>query len=391
MNNQPGSNERNGQPPVDILLSQGFRDALFNVNDAWWNYQCAAARGGDVRLLTHQNGHILSSFVPAPGPFALQEAAGKGKCGSRDREQVTLDWFRHKLLGEAESAALTGTDENLCISLADGDAVDIPPAEFLARKDARAAIAAGQSAFTSASAQAENVVIGAQAQALSFAAGLGPNVVPLFTVAEGEGAILAGIPQADITVSTPAGVQDLACQAGLDQKPTIRTGCDSIVFVGLGVQRAGSSEWENIDEQAFPVRGLGTHTDIDLVGVAERLNPGDRLALLVYGHHSQYIASYSRDPSIPLVNVSAELRLPLYASDAQGLPDFGRAASEVLLPASELDGGCTDPTSAFSPACAAQGTAIHGLRTLCEYVWAPELCALTNTDVVSALSSGAQT
>ena len=162
--------------------------------------------------------------------------------------------------------------------------------------------------------------------------------------------------------------------------PTTRSGCDSIIFVGLGLRRAGSSEWLNVDEQAYPVRGLGTHTDIDLVGVAERLQPGDSLALLIYGHHPQYFFSYSRDASIPVVNVSAELRLPVYAAKADGTPDFGFDPANAIVGSAEDNGGCTDPAAAFDPACAAEGTAIHALRSYCDYNWIPELCAATDTD-----------
>ncbi|MDX1598322.1 MAG: CocE/NonD family hydrolase, partial [Marinobacter sp.] len=46
-------------PKVDVLLTQGMKDTLFNFNDAWRNFECLQSRGGDVRLLTHQTGHIL--------------------------------------------------------------------------------------------------------------------------------------------------------------------------------------------------------------------------------------------------------------------------------------------------------------------------------------------
>ena len=55
---------------VDVLLTQGMRDTLFNFNEAWRNFECLKASGGDVRLLTHQTGHIL----PAEAPDEAQPA-----------------------------------------------------------------------------------------------------------------------------------------------------------------------------------------------------------------------------------------------------------------------------------------------------------------------------
>lgn len=54
---------------VDVLLTQGMRDTLFNFNEAWRNFECLKASGGDVRLLTHQTGHILPAEAPMkPSP-----------------------------------------------------------------------------------------------------------------------------------------------------------------------------------------------------------------------------------------------------------------------------------------------------------------------------------
>ena len=82
-----------------------------------------------------------------------------------------------------------------------------------------------------------------------------------------------------------------------------------------------------IDDQITPFRGLGDHQDIDLVGIAERLQAGEELGLWVSGYHPQYLESFSRDATIPLVNISASLRLPLFALDSDGRPD----ASAALL------------------------------------------------------------
>ncbi|TAJ52499.1 MAG: hypothetical protein EPN60_04930 [Nevskiaceae bacterium] len=334
LNELPGSNQRKGQSGIPVLLSQGFRDTLFNFNDAWWNYQCLAARGDDVRLITHQSGHILNDFAAIPVPqLDFDNNGGNNDCGGRKRGDATLQWFREKLKGEDAASILSGTEDALCVSLADDDAVDIPVDKFLAPRAAERAPPLTAQWFA-AEGGAELVPQGLTAQQLHLALADRPGVVPLFTVQAADGLILAGIAQAEIQLSTPQMVNDLACEQA--QLPTLRTGCDAIVFVGLGLKKAGASDYVLIDDQVLPVRGLGHHADLSLVGVAERLAAGDSLALMIYGYSPQYPLSFSRDPTIPVVNVSASLKLPLYGADAEGKPDFALAVESLVQRA---DGG----------------------------------------------------
>ncbi|WP_372777453.1 CocE/NonD family hydrolase [Litorivivens sp.] len=366
----PGSNTRSGQAPVDVLLTQGFRDTLFNFNDAWWNYQCLRDRGGDVRLMTHQSGHILQGFVPAPGPFKFQEEGGNGNCGAINRNEATKAWFDEKLKGRPPSDLLANTQDQLCISLDDDDAVLIPQGTLLATRTDTTGI--GSKAFTVDNIQLSNVPNGALAQQL-YNAGQTFSVFPLVQVTSDNGAILAGIPLAQLTVSTPQTVNDTACAMG--SVPGIRVGCDSISFVGLGVKRADSDSWQLIDDQIMPVRGIRHHDNIEMVGVAERLNPGDEIALLVYGYHPQYLASFSRDPSIQAVNLAGSIDLPLYASDDDGQPITSESAhGAVSLSVADSGGSCTDLDGMTDPACAVSGTAASLARTFCDYQWQSDFC-----------------
>lgn len=309
-NEAPGGNTRRGQPGIPVLISQGLRDTLFNFNDGWWNYQCMAARGDDVRLITHQSGHLLP---------AIQPAAGNNDCGDRSRSTATLEWFGEKLRGSGEAATLRGTEDAVCMSLADGDAVDIPVEKFLApRADSFGRPLTAE--YLALDGLALSAVPQGAPAVLAYGAPLPlPQALPLLTVREGAALILAGIPQAQIRLSTPQQVNDLVCAEA--QLPTLRTGCDAMVFVGLGVQKPGASGYTLIDEQVLPVRGLGEHA-VSLVGVGERLAAGDRLALLVYGYNPQYLVSIGRDLTIPVVDVAADLQLPLYGAGPGGQPDF---------------------------------------------------------------------
>ena len=334
INELPGGNRRNGQSGIPVLISQGMRDTLFNFNDAWWNYQCLATRGDDVRLITHQSGHILNSFVDLPVPqLNFGNTGGNNDCGRRKRGDATVEWFNEKLRGREPAGILAGTEEALCISLADDDAVDIPTAKFLAPRAPQFQPALTASWFETGDIASSLVPQGLVAQQLHLATADRPGIVPLLTVTDSRGLILAGIAQADIMLSTPQMANDLLCAEA--QIPTLRTGCDSIVFVGLGLKKSGDSSYTLIDDQVLPVRGIGAHTGLSLVGVGERMAVGDSLALMVFGYSPQYPLSFSRDPTIPAVNVAARLQLPLYGVGAQGQPDFTRAVEELV----QRDGG----------------------------------------------------
>ena len=119
--------------------------------------------------------------------------------------------------------------------------------------------------------------------------------------------ILAGIPQIDLTISSPTGANEQFCDSLGDNS----AGCDSITFVGVGVQVDGAPNYSLVDDQILPLRGLGQHS-VDLVGIAERLQTGDQVALLFFATHPQFFGSVSRDITLPAVNVTGTVNLPLY-------------------------------------------------------------------------------
>lgn len=318
-NESPGGNTRTGQPSADVLLTQGIRDTLFNFNESWWNYQCLRERNADsdkqLRLFTHESGHIISGFIgETEEPLYFQAPGGNFACGAVSQRDAQLAFLNTSLRGAAEPDYLS--DDRLCLSLADDDAVRIPAEQFKARRGEGSSLPA--ITFTEvANLQAESVLNGVAAQTAHLA-GQAVQVIPALVVDDDNGAVLAGIPQLDITVSNANPLLAPAClEGGL---PVIGTGCDSIVYVGVAVRSAGQDQWRLVDDQIMPVRGLGLHEDIDLVGVAERLNPGDELGLWLSGYHPQYLESFSRDLSIVNVAVQATVRLPLYEVGSDGQP-----------------------------------------------------------------------
>ncbi|HEY1078215.1 MAG TPA: CocE/NonD family hydrolase [Fontimonas sp.] len=295
-------------PAVDALIMQGFRDTLFNFNDGYNNYNCMKARGGDVRLLTHQSGHILPLSTEAlEGPLDpfyaaltlpnFQDAGTSGDCGGIKLGDAQFAWFEEKLRGQAGSVASVVTSgRNVCLSLAEDDAIAV-----------RQVKTGGEAFEIDASTPQLNSALGIVGSVLGNAAREALLATqPLTTIGAGGG-IIAGIPTLDITLEGLTGVELETCAT-----PAVQLGCDPILFLGIGHRAAGTERWDLIDDQLTPVRGFGAH-QLQMTGIAERLNEGDELALLVYGFHAQYPITWSRDLLVPALTLSGTVELPLLA------------------------------------------------------------------------------
>lgn len=299
----------NAPPAADVLLTQGFRDTLFNFNDGYHNYQCLKALGGDVRLLTHQSGHILPLSVETLGleqaldPFyaaltvpGFQDASGSRSCGSLDLDQVQFAWFEEKLQGRSGAiAAALSTGNDFCLSLAEGDAIRT------------ASIKQGGSSFAiDASTPQLNSLLGVVGSLLGN--GVRDSLLladqTLYTVPE-SGAVLAGIPKLSVDLQALTPLTQDNCTS-----TTAPLGCDPILFFAIGHRPPGQTRWDIVDDQLTPVRGFGQH-DLDMTGIAERLAPGEQVALLIYAFHLQYPVTWSRDVLLPALKLSGKVQLPL--------------------------------------------------------------------------------
>ena len=52
-------------------------------------------------------------------------------------------------------------------------------------------------------------------------------------------------------------------------------------------------------------------------GIFEPPDKANVQGLIVRGYSPQYVASYTRDATLPAVNISANIRLPLYAAEIE--------------------------------------------------------------------------
>jgi ABC-2 type transport system ATP-binding protein len=300
-------------PAADVMIWQGFPDTLFNVTEAFDNFRCLRERGGDVRLLTHQSGHILPL-----GPAALSEdldtaldqlaplvtvpefqgPAGANACGGIDRATATLAWFEAKLKGKTAALdAVVPTGKDICLSLEDEDAIAVSEVPI-----------GGEDFPVVAETPQLSGVLGTVGSLLGSELPGGIAGIPLTTIGE-DGGVLAGQPTFHLEVEPVLpglAMEDCAVEP-------LPLACDPILYLGLGVQRDGS--WQLIDDQLQPLRGFGSHgtpqEPARLVAVAERLQPGDTLGLMVFGFHPQYPISFSRDVLVPAVNLRGRVQVPL--------------------------------------------------------------------------------
>lgn len=299
-------------PALDVLITQGSRDGLFNFNEGFNNYNCLKERGGDVRFLTHESGHILPvSVTSVPGAEAgldplydavtvpnFEDTAGPRNCGSLVLDDVQFAWFEEKLqfkTGAIDAALPIG--KSPCLSLATGDAISVPQVKV---GGTPFAFALDTPQFNSVLGVGGSVLgNGAREQLLAN--------VPLTTVAAGGG-VIAGVPVLDIELTGLSGMETDTCAA-----PIAIGGCDPILFLAIGQRHAGQTRWDLIDDEITPVRGFGKHS-LRMNGIGERLLEGDELALMVYGFHAQFPITWSRDVLVPAMSVQGSVALPLLAA-----------------------------------------------------------------------------
>lgn len=359
----PGLAQKTPQP-VDILFTQGFRDTLFNFNDAWHNFQCyrglrdAAGKGADVRLITHQSGHILPltpAMVPGLADLAeqgaqnglneieFQKAAGPFACGALSIPDAQFAFLVEKLFTPAEAAAIQAKQKSeegkaafdtlafnrgkVCLSLTDdvGQSKASANASVWLSEDVfltkNGPTAKGAQTASGIAPIAVDFTPGADPASalLSSAAGIlrypvAPAVLPV-TLPAGVNT-LAGIPTGTLEITPPAdGLMNPACAPFQDAAANspigtggLDLGCDPMLFVGLGVQRGGA--WRLIDDQVRPIRGFGKRY-VELNGIAEKIGEGEQLGILVYGYHPQYLATGSRDLISPVVGLKGTINLPV--------------------------------------------------------------------------------
>jgi pimeloyl-ACP methyl ester carboxylesterase len=256
---------RGAARPVDALLVQADEDVLFPLGDAFENYRSLQALGGDVRLVTVRAGHVNSlagqkNQVPACGQAVP------------DAFDTMLDFLDEKLRNAPRKGLPAGT---LCFATGERSAewrADLPPDAGL---DAPRVDLAGVEV-----------------------AGTAPVFVPLRTPLP-AGQVLLGAPRARLDI---AGVQG------------------SVALLGVGLRRAGQAP-VLVSGQIAAVRP-GTGREVVLPVVAQALQPGDELGVMLWPTHPQFQHMKSVAEAVPVggvlpgnaVRVSGQVWLPVLRS-----------------------------------------------------------------------------
>ena len=284
--------------PVPALFLQGNRDVLFNLTEGFANADYFRAAGGPVRVLTTEGGHM--------NPLASQ-VEGSADCGTVGGIDAVYNWFERYL----KDAAVPALDDlpAVCISVADtvpGTAGGSPAGVALASVPVGQLDGDGALPATLASGSATvGELIGAT-----------PQFVPVATVPDEAGWVLAGVP-------TVGRVEVVRRPSLLPRAP--------IAFVGVAIRRGG--ELITVDEQRTPfIEGVHTsnrgqqNAVVALPGVGEQLQPGDEVGLVFVEADVQYAAIVSAQSFPNLLNV---VNLALGTS----IPAIGSALDGSLLAA----------------------------------------------------------
>lgn len=275
---------------VPTLLIQGVPDGLFNLNQALMNYHQireASPDGTEVNLVTHLEGHILSTDGTIPdGPpfdFGLQPGARDGACG--DLDALVVHWYDEHLKGIGDDGAqpveLALDDGTTCLTDATTRELVLGNATGRTIDGIEGPIAVTQGApVPSGYLEVDQV----EANAAS------PVQVELFEVTD-ETAI-TGVPHLSGTATVAGG--------------------DAIAYLSIVVDD-GSTE-RVVNSQVTPMRLAGPAQDaafnVDLAGIGAALDPGDTVSLQISSFDTQYAHNGERLPGA-LVLEDLTLKLPV--------------------------------------------------------------------------------
>lgn len=290
-------------PKADALFVQGFRDTIFDMQQALQSEACFDKGGNDTRLLAIQGGHIL--------PWPVQKWSGKPLFNTDDdvhcsgdgkatpTKDMIVDWWNEKLKGDKRIVP------DVCVSLNydKGEVLNQFPdstQKFMLPDSWVSLPLAGMFQWFMVPFHVGGDLVrkmfwsGADMRFKQPQGGFGqPKFVPLYIAHKGER--LLGIPKIDLHVDA------------------ITSKVTPVPFVGIGVQAAGMHRVHVASEHLTPLPGKG-HYKQELPAVSRQLHSGDRVGLVIYGYTWQYFIN----PSLwyNKARVRGEVDLPI-------LPPFG--------------------------------------------------------------------
>lgn len=302
-NGMVNPNLRTGRPPmnVDVFLAQGMRDMVFDAVEAYDNYQFFTnpsnnSASADVRFMTTDGGHMLTTFETVMGTYPMSppnyQVQGDNDCGTINMFEAMVSWFDEKL--KNQTPAITIPD--ICIALDSDDGVQLPNIPLGNSLGSYTLPSTAVSATTALNME----IIGS------------PRLfVPLTTMT--TDGFIAGIPVFD-NVKVDA----------IDPVfgTVIATGLDATGFVAIGIERTDGSLVE-VDEQVAGIRRANditdpavTYNNLRLPMVADKLNTGDKVGLLLYRSNGYYQLNPGVDIATEYMTnayaISGDIQIPIF-------------------------------------------------------------------------------
>lgn len=265
-------------PHADALFIQGFTDTIFPFQQAQKNYRCWQEQGRDARLIGLQGAHVL--------PWPIQEWRGflpffqtddQLNCGDYQGNTVkaVLSWWDEKLRDGQSSLPdyCLNVDDHRGVALSPGD-MDTSGDTFRIDNSRVSLPLAGAFEWLMVGVDTGTDLLramwpGADRRQLKPNGGIGrPKFIPVY-VARRDDELLLGSPEIELRLGGTS------------------SGKAMPIFVGVGVQHANRRRVRVASEQLTPLPTKGIHQQ-DLPALAQPLDAGDRVGLVVYGFTSQF-------------------------------------------------------------------------------------------------------
>ncbi len=327
-------------PRIPTLLIQGTTDTLFNLNDAWANYEMIKSAGPDVpvKMIGFCGGHAGCQYASTP-PSGFQ---AKVPNSVFIREQ-TLNWFDVYLRHDPDAV-----DELPDVLLQDQTGVwnalssfptaaEPGPAEFVSTPVSGTVVSHGVPT------DANNPFTLEQYAAPSNGADPGALTVPLLTApANGDGVFIAGEPHVDLDVTVQGSSAELffkLVDKGLNgpcsPQPCFQ-GARAVVDGQTASVRLDNLDLaNNADDPNLPPQTV--HVSIDMVGVGYKLPPGRTLELQISSasapsasNRGAAVTTVEGSVSLPIVQAAVVKDQPAIALSG---PSSGTVDQEVRFAA----------------------------------------------------------
>ena len=252
---------------LDVLLVQGFRDVLFDVDQALAAQDCLQQAGGDVHLIAQSGGHLLPLEQHSPTTPVWYWDKWLHCNGERQRtDALVTDWMRAKLDG-AEAPSLP----SVCVSMRDWGValnhwpgqyseITLPPVTLYGERSGGWRWWTGAREWL-ASLRTEKGLSKRFAEAHDGR--LRRGFIPLYTATNKE--------------------QRVGSAQLLLQADNAATGTP--VLAAIAIRRAGSARWRLVNDQLQPVR---TGEQVSLPPMAVAMEQGDQLGLMLFSRHDQF-------------------------------------------------------------------------------------------------------